>query len=177
MEVLLVPIKINICSDLCFLSLWQQGGWLRGYICFFLPKGLKTSEWPAVFIIKFSKGKLFWSNWSNNMRGVISGQFPAVFTLENIFQVFAVLQCSTTLPSLGFRHASASRAITSVSSLSQFRYFRDTVLVNFGVDQMVNAALIFKSPSSDGIKQWNIINLKYTKEVYFTPLFCVCHKE
>jgi hypothetical protein len=27
------------------------------------------------------------------MREVISGQFPAVFTLENIFQVFSVLFC------------------------------------------------------------------------------------
>lgn len=32
------------------------------------------------------------------MREVISGQFPAVFTLENIFQVFAVLQYRHCLP-------------------------------------------------------------------------------
>lgn len=111
MEVLLVPIKINISPDLCLLSLWQQGGWLRGYICSSLPKGLKTSEWPAVFIIKFSKGKLFWSNWSNNVREVISGQFPAAFALQNTSQVCAVQHCRTALPSPECRHTSAVGAI------------------------------------------------------------------
>lgn len=45
------------------------------------------------------------------MREVISGQFPAVFTLENIFQVFAVLHAGGALPSLGLRRARA-RGVT-----------------------------------------------------------------
>lgn len=45
------------------------------------------------------------------MREVISGQFPAVFTLENIFQVFAMPHHSAAPPSLEFKHVSASGAI------------------------------------------------------------------
>lgn len=37
------------------------------------------------------------------MREVISGQFPAVFILENIFQVFAVQHYSPAWPSPEFR--------------------------------------------------------------------------
>lgn len=138
MEVLLVPIKINICPDLCLFVYLTARELATGPHLLPSPKGAPNKWMTAVFIMKFSKGKLFWSNWSNNMREVISGQFPAVFALENIFQVFSVLLCGAGLPSLEFSHASASRPAYETQYFPPVWALSRCSLVNFIVNWTVN---------------------------------------